>query len=132
MGSHGPVPDRRLQALKGEGRSRDYPRAVVTAPPKPPDLEPDAERSWDVIVPELERLRLVSRLDGCTMEALCATYARWKRHNGGHGYAALTNVLAKLARDVGLGPAARQRMAARASDPGGERAVFERAVFGGN
>jgi hypothetical protein len=101
MGSHGPVPDRRLQALKGEGRSRDYPRAVVTAPPKPPDLEPDAERLRDVIVPELERLRLVSRLDGFTMEALGATYARWKRHNGGHGYAALTNVLAKLGRDVG-------------------------------
>jgi phage terminase small subunit len=100
---------------------------VVAAPPKPPDREPEAERLWDVIVPELEQLRLVSRLDGVTLEALCVTYARWKRHDGGHGYAALTNVLAKLARDVGLAPAARQRMAAPASDPGEQR-----AVFGGN
>jgi phage terminase small subunit len=127
VGSRGPIPDRRQQELKGDSRNRDYPCAVVAAPPKPPDLEPEAERLWDVIVPELERLRLVSRLDGVTLEALCATYARWKRHDGGHGYAALTNVLAKLAREVGLAPAARRRMAAPASDPGEER-----AVFGGN
>jgi phage terminase small subunit len=127
MGSRGPLADRRLQVLKGDGRNRDYPRAVVAAPDKPPDLEPEAERLRHAIVPELERLRLVSRLDGDTLEALCATYARWKRHDGGHGYAALTNVLAKLARDVRLAPAARQRMAAPGSDPGEER-----AVFGGN
>jgi phage terminase small subunit len=36
----------------------------------------------------------------------------------------LTNVLAKLARDVGLAPAARQRMAALASGPDEERAIF--------
>jgi hypothetical protein len=70
------------------------------------------------------RLRLVSPLDGVTLEALCATYARWKRHDGSHGYAALTNVLAELARDVGLAPAASQRMAAPASDPGEKHAVF--------
>jgi hypothetical protein len=28
---------------------------------------------WDVIVPELERQRLMSRLDGVTLQALCAT-----------------------------------------------------------
>ena len=123
MGSRGPVADRRLQALKGDGRNRDCPKAVVAAPDKPPGLEPEAERLWDAIVPELERIRLVSRLDGVTLEALCATYARWKRHDGGHGYTALTNVLAKLARDVWLAPAARQRMAAPGSDPGEERAV---------
>ena len=80
----------------------------MAAPDKPPDLEPEAERLWDAVVPELERLRLVSRLDGVTL-------------------AALRSVLAKLARDVGLAPAARQRMAAPASDPGEEH-----AVFGGN
>ena len=53
---------------------------------------------------------------GVSLEALCVMYARWKRHDGGHGYAALTNVLAKLARDVGLAPAARQRMTAPVSD----------------
>ena len=87
-------------------------------------LEPEAERLWDAIVPELERLRLVSRLDRVTLEALSMTYARWKRHDCGLGYPALTNVLAKLARDVGLAPAARQRMTAPASDPAEERAVF--------
>jgi phage terminase small subunit len=96
-------------------------------PAKPPGLEPEAERLWDVIVPELERMRLVSRLHRVTLETLCATYARWQRHDGGHGYAALTYVLAKFARDVGLAPAARQRMAAPESDPGEEH-----AVFGGN
>jgi phage terminase small subunit len=105
-----------LQALKGDRRIRDYPRAVVAAPDTPADLEPEAERLWDSVVPELERLRLLSRLDGVTLEALCVTYARWKRHDGGHGYAALTNVLGRLARDIGLAPAARQRMARTGAD----------------
>jgi phage terminase small subunit len=111
--------------LKGDGRNRDFPRAVVAAPDKPPDLEPEAERLWDAIVPELEGLRLLSRLDGVTLEMLCVTYARWRQHDGGVGYPALTNVLAKLARDVGLAPAARQRMTAPASDP----AELERSIF---
>jgi phage terminase small subunit len=124
VGSRGPLPDRRLQVLKGDGRNRDFPRAVVAAPDKPPDLEPEAERLWDAVVPELERLRLLSRLDGVTLEALCVTYARWKRHDGGHGYAALTNVLGRLARDVGLAPAARQRMSAPEWTAADDAAVF--------
>ena len=77
-----------------------------------PGLEPEAERLWDAVVPELERLRLLSRLDGVTLEILCRTYALWRQHDGSTGYPALTTVLAKLARDVGLAPAARQRMTA--------------------
>jgi phage terminase small subunit len=114
-----------LQVLKGDGRNPDYPRAVVAAPDKPPDLEPEAERLWDAIVPELERLLLLlSRLDGVTLEALCTTYARWRQHDGGLGYPALTNVLAKLARDMGLAPAARQRMTAPERTAADDGAVF--------
>jgi phage terminase small subunit len=58
------LPDRRLALLKSDGRNRGYPRAVPAAPDNPNDLEPEAERLWDAVVPELERLRLLSRLDG--------------------------------------------------------------------
>jgi phage terminase small subunit len=109
---------------RADGRNRDYPRVVVAAPDKPPDLEPEAERLWDAVVPELERLRLLSRLDGVTLEALCVTYARWKRHDGGHGYAALTAVLGRLARDIGLAPAARQRMTAPERTAADDAAIF--------
>jgi phage terminase small subunit len=126
VGSRGPVPNRRLQALKGDGRNRDFPRAVVAAPDKPPDLDPEAERLWDAICPELERMRLLSRLDGVTLEMLCRTYALWRQHDGTTGYPALTTVLAKLARDCGLAPAARQRMATPAVD----RDELERSIFG--
>jgi phage terminase small subunit len=78
------------------------------------------------VVPELERLRLLSRLDGVTLEMLCVTYARWRQHDSGLGYPALTNLLAKLARDCGLAPGARQRLTAPASDP----AQLERSIFG--
>jgi phage terminase small subunit len=115
-----------LQVLKGDRRNRDHPRAVVAAPDKPPDLEPDAERLWDAICPELERMQLLSRLDGVTLEMLCRTYALWRQHDGTTGYPALTTVLAKLARDVGLAPAARQRMAAPAVD----RDEEARRIFG--
>jgi phage terminase small subunit len=77
-------------------------------------------------VPKLERLRLLSRLDGVTLEALCTTDARWRRHDGGLGYAALTTVLGRLARHCSLAPAARQRMTAPASD----RDELERSIFG--
>jgi phage terminase small subunit len=81
-----------LQVLKGDGRNQDFPSAVVAAPDKPSDLEPKAERLWDQVVPELERLRLLSGLDGVTLRALCVRHARWKQHDAGLGYPALTNV----------------------------------------
>jgi hypothetical protein len=37
----------------------------------------------DVIVAELERMGLLSRLDGVTLEALCATHARWSATTAG-------------------------------------------------
>ncbi len=98
----------------------------MAAPDKPADLEPEAERLWDAICPELERMRLLSRLDGVTLEMLCRTYALWRQHDGSTGYPALTTVLAKLARDCGLAPAARQRMAA----PEVDRDELERSIFG--
>jgi phage terminase small subunit len=52
------------------------------------------------------------------------TYARCKRHDGGHGYAALTAVLGRLARDVGLAPAARQRMTAPERTAADDAAIF--------
>jgi hypothetical protein len=49
-------------------------------------------------------------------------------NDGGLGYPALTNVSAKLARDVGLAPAARQHLTAPERTAADEAAVFSTDV----
>jgi hypothetical protein len=68
-----------------------------------------ASATWDKVVPELVRLGLVGRLDGPMLELFCTSYERWRAHSGGPGYASLTAVVARLARDLGLGSGARLR-----------------------
>jgi phage terminase small subunit len=67
---------------------------------------------------------VLSRLDGGMLETSCRTYELWLAHDGGRGYPALTSVLGKLARDLGLAPGVRQRMERPAPDPAEEAAIF--------
>ena len=104
MGRRGPLPNRRVQALKGDLRAvADHPRPVVAEPPKPEGLGPVASEVWDQIVPELVRMRMVGRLDGSEVELFCTSFERWREHPGGPGYASLTSTVAHAARGLGLG-----------------------------
>jgi Phage terminase, small subunit len=85
-----------------------------------------ASATWDQVVPELVRLGLVGRLDGLMVELFCTSYERWRGHGGGPGYASLTAVVARLARDLGLGSGARLRT----DVPQVDRLEQELAVFG--
>jgi phage terminase small subunit len=84
-----------------------------------------ASVTWDVVVPEPVRLGLDGRLDGPMVELFCTSYERWRPHDGGPGYASLTAVVARLARDLGLGAGPRLRTEAPQVDvPEEELAVF--------
>jgi hypothetical protein len=100
----GPLPNPRRQALKGDRRSVvSHTRPVVAEPPKPDGLGPVASATWDQVVPELTRLGLVGWLDGPMVELFCTSFERWRAHDGGPGYASLTAVVARAARDLGWG-----------------------------
>ena len=127
MGRRGPLPNRRVQALKGDLRAvADHPRPVVAEPPKPEGLGPVASEVWDQIVPELVRLKMVGRLDGPVVELFCTSFERWREHPGGPGYASLTSTVAHAARGLGLGAGARLRAEAPESD----RDELEPSIFG--
>jgi hypothetical protein len=127
VGRGGPLPNPRRQALKGDRRLVvSHTRPVVAEPPKPDGLGPVASATWDQVVPELTRLGLVGRLDGPMVELFCTSFERWRAHDGGPGYASLTAVVARAARDLGLGSGARLRTEA----PRVDRLEEELAVFG--
>jgi hypothetical protein len=62
------------RALTDDEVAEGYPRAVVAGPDKPQISGRRPSGCGMRSCPELERLRLLSRLDGVTLEALCTTY----------------------------------------------------------
>lgn len=77
----------RLKVLEGNPGRRDLPDDEPHLPASgiaPPDeLEPAARRSWEQLVPHLERVGLLSIVDELTLAGLCTIRARllyiWKR-----------------------------------------------------
>lgn len=133
MGTRGPAPQpAELRLLKGNGRDRDVahnkvrrqPKAVRATPPKPDSLNEDGLRVWDLVVPELERMDLLGRIDAVVLEAYCRTYQLWRAHDGGRGYPTLTAQLVAIGSKLGLDPAARLRMTLSEDSDDDETEVF--------
>lgn len=51
------------------------PKTIV--PKCPTWLDPIAKKEWKLVVPELERLGLLTCVDGAALEGYCQSYARW-------------------------------------------------------
>src|SRR5208283_4087750 len=68
-----------LRLLEGR-RGKDKLLATVEAPlgvPRPPaHLKGLARKLWNHLAPQLDALRLLSRIDGPNLEGLCVAYAR--------------------------------------------------------
>lgn len=81
MGRRGPLPQRRaLSVLKGTARpdrERHHPQPTPIRPSPPRHLDRVARAKWRELCDEMERLNLLTRLDGATMAAYCAAYAHW-------------------------------------------------------
>jgi phage terminase small subunit len=76
------------------------------------------------VVPELDRLKLLSKVDGAVIEAFCATYAEFVQsvRRGEPLKAAMLGQMRFYAGELGLTPAARARLA---SPPGQEDEQIE-------
>lgn len=68
-----------LKILDGNPGQRPIgkePKPSSGAPECPDYLDAEARREWERIVPELDRMGLLSRIDGSALEAHCANYSR--------------------------------------------------------
>lgn len=78
MGARGPAPEPdRLRVLKG-GRARGQPHAVPDPGEVPDWLPGRAVEMWDRVVPELQRLGLISRIDLAVLAEFCVQWALWR------------------------------------------------------
>lgn len=82
MGKRGPAPKpTHLKVVEGTYRkdraAKNEPRPEPGAPNCPTWLHREAKREWRRIVPELERLGLLTELDRAALAAYCQSYADW-------------------------------------------------------
>lgn len=84
MGARGPAPKpTALKLLDGNAGhrpiNRGEPRPRPVAPKCPAWLDREAKREWKRIAPALERLGLLTEVDGAALAGYCQSYARWKQ-----------------------------------------------------
>lgn len=106
-----------LKQLAGNPGKRALPvepKPETGAPPCPDWMPPEGRQQWERVVPELDRLKLLSKVDGAVLEAFCATYAEFVVTVRAREpiKAALIGQMRFLAGELGLTPAARARLAA--------------------
>src|SRR2546426_750007 len=83
MGQRGPAPKPApRKAREGNPGHQDLERGEQPRPrPIPPKcptwLAREAKAEWRRVAPELERLRLLTIVDGAALAAHCQNYARW-------------------------------------------------------
>ena len=82
MGKRGTKPEpTHLKLLKGNPGKRplnkNEPKPVPVAPKSPYWMRSTAKTLWKHLAPQLERLGLLTGVDGAAFEAACESYATW-------------------------------------------------------
>lgn len=82
MGARGPAPKpTHLKVLEGNPGKRplnkNEPKPKPVAPKCPTWLDKEAKREWKRVAPELEKLGLLTIVDGTALAAYCQAYSRW-------------------------------------------------------
>lgn len=77
-----PTPTK-LRLLRGNPGHRplppDEPMPATDIPECPDHLDKDAQQEWMRLVPELEKLGLITLLDRATLGAYCSAYSMWRQ-----------------------------------------------------
>lgn len=119
-----PTALKKLAGNPGKRALGEEPRPEGGPPQCPEWMPEEGRRQWERVVPELDRLKLLTKVDGAVLEGFCAAYAEFvatvKR-----GEAIKPSLMAQVryfAGELGLTPAARARLAA---PPGQEDAQID-------
>ncbi len=83
MGRRGPTPTPTSIKLdrgswRGVAESKKCVNAKSGRPRCPSWLDPKAKQAWKVLIPELEKLGVLSTCDGHALSLLCESFAEWK------------------------------------------------------
>ncbi|MCM2390184.1 phage terminase small subunit P27 family [Streptomyces albipurpureus] len=81
MGTRGPVPQPdNVRALRGNPGGRSAPKRVTAkpgAPSAPTWLDTEAKAEWRRIVPELDRLGVLAKVDRAALTTYCAAWSKF-------------------------------------------------------
>ena len=84
MGRRGPRPtptpilQMRGSALATRAREQAEVKGPAGTPECPDGLDDDAKAAWDQLVPMLERMRVLTRIDGNALTRYCRLWSRWR------------------------------------------------------
>ena len=71
-----------LHILNGNPSGRklpeNEPKPQIEIPEPPGYLDALALEEWDRLAPELEKLKLISKMDRAALEMYCVSYSRWR------------------------------------------------------
>lgn len=92
--------------------NKDEPLPTTGAPQRPDWLTGDSLAEWNRIVPELDRLGILTCVDGGILEAYCVTYGAIVAavRSNEPPKAALLGQLRAYAAELGMTPAARAKL----------------------
>ncbi len=83
MGRRGPPPaPTATLKLRGSWRgelNKDEPQPPPGRPRCPPWIDAYGKSAWRQIVPQLEQMGVLSKIDGHALVVLCQTWARWRK-----------------------------------------------------
>jgi len=84
VGARGPAPlPTNIKRLNGNPGHRPLnvaePKPLPIAPECPSWLDKEAKKEWKRVAPELERLGLLTKVDGTALQGYCQAYATWKQ-----------------------------------------------------
>jgi P27 family predicted phage terminase small subunit len=83
MGKRGPAPTPSdILRLRGSWRgavNKDEPKPEKGAPECPDWLDDYAKEAWSQLVPLLEAMGVLTKIDGHALAILCQTWARWRK-----------------------------------------------------
>lgn len=147
MGERGPPPTPTpVLAMRGSWRANrnpDEPRPERGRPRCPKWLDAKAKEAWAVLIPQLDRMGILAKIDGNALARYCQLWSRWRKAEdflalNGDTYlqkdafgkatgvkaypqariaANLSEQLLRLEQHFGMTPAARARLSAPQQEP---------------
>jgi P27 family predicted phage terminase small subunit len=74
-----PTPLKILKGTRADRVNAEEPRPPVARPAMPEALDSFGRAEWERIMPELEELGILARVDGAALALYCSAYSQWIR-----------------------------------------------------